>query len=151
MSSSLRNIRGEMNLNPGLALPLMVQCGDAEKEAILNQYSWYIKELAKVNELNIGFSISKPQVAASSILGGMEIIVPLEGLMNFEEEKKRIEKELKKIEKDSIFLSKKLSNPNFVDKAPPEVIAKDRQKHKDLSEKQAKLQIHLRSIEQAIS
>ena len=70
--------------------------------------------------------------------------------MNFEEEKKRIEKELKKIEKDSIFLGKKLSNPNFVDKAPAEVIAKDRQKQMDLSEKRTKLQTHLKSIEQAI-
>ena len=103
-----------------------------------------------MKELDIGLSIAKPKVAASCILSGLEIIVPLAGLMNFEEEKKRVEKELKKIEKDSIFLGKKLSNPNFVDKAPPEVIAKDRQKQKDLSEKQAKLQNHLKSIEQAI-
>jgi len=148
--SGVRNIRGEMNLNPGLALPLIIRCDDTGKKTILNQYSWYIKELAKVNEINIGSSIAKPQVAASSILSGMEIIVPLEGLMNFEEEKKRIEKELKKIEKDSIFLGKKLSNPNFVDKAPAEVIAKDRQKQMDLSEKRTKLQTHLKSIEQAI-
>jgi valyl-tRNA synthetase len=77
--------------------------------------------------------------------------VPLEGLMDFVEEKKRVEKELKKVEKEIIFLSKKLSNPNFVDKAPPDVIEKDRQKHKDLSEKQTKLQVHLKTIEQALA
>ncbi len=71
--------------------------------------------------------------------------------MDFGEEKKRVEKELKKVEKEIIFLSKKLSNPNFVDKAPPEVIEKDRQRNKDLSEKQTKLQAHLKTIDQALA
>ncbi|MEE3252987.1 MAG: hypothetical protein VX227_01830, partial [Nitrospinota bacterium] len=66
------------------------------------------------------------------------------------EERNRVEKELKKIEKDLIFLDKKLSNPNFVKKAPAEVIEKDEQRKKNLSEKQVKLQIHLKTIEQAI-
>jgi len=70
--------------------------------------------------------------------------------MDFAEEKNRIEKELKKIEKNSIFLSKKLSNQSFVQKAPPEVIEKDKQRMQVLSEKQVKLKDHLKTIEQAI-
>ena len=70
--------------------------------------------------------------------------------MDFAEEKNRIEKELKKIAKDLIFLDKKLSNPNFVKKAPAEVIEKDEKGKTALSEKQAKLDIHLQTIEQAI-
>ena len=101
--------------------------------------------------MEVGPSVVKPKVSASSILSGAEVIVPLEGLMDFGEEKKRVEKELKKVEKEIIFLSKKLSNPSFVDKAPPEVIEKDRHKHKDLSEKQTKLQVHLNTIDQALA
>ena len=71
--------------------------------------------------------------------------------MDFAEEKKRLEKVLKKIEKDVTFLGKKLSNPNFVDKAPAEVIAKDRQKQKALIEKQAKLLDNLQTLKQAAS
>jgi valyl-tRNA synthetase len=70
-------------------------------------------------------------------------------MMNFAEERSRIEKELKKIEKDLIFLDKKLSNPNFVKKAPAEVIEKDEERKTTLSEKQAKLEIYLKTIEQA--
>jgi valyl-tRNA synthetase len=70
--------------------------------------------------------------------------------MDFQEERNRVEKELKKIEKDLIFLDKKLSNPNFVKKAPAEVIEKDEQRKTALSEKQVKLQIHLKTIEQAL-
>ena len=86
----------------------------------------------------------------SSVLNGMEIIVPLEGIMNFREEKNRIEKELKKIEKNIIVLSKKLSNQNFIEKAPPEVIEKDTHRQQTLCQKQTKLKAHLKTIEQAI-
>jgi valyl-tRNA synthetase len=89
-------------------------------------------------------------VAASSVIDGMDLIVPLEGMMDFAEEKNRIEKELKKIEKDSIVLTRKLSNQSFVQKAPPEVIEKDRQRMLALSEKQARLMDHMKTVEQAL-
>ncbi len=149
--NAARNVRGEMNLKPSLKIPLRIKTSDSEKELIANSSAHYIKELARLEGLEVGPSVVKPKVSASSILSGAEVIVPLEGLMDFGEEKKRVEKELKKIEKEIIFLSKKLSNPNFVDKAPPDVIEKDRQKHKDLSEKQTKLQVHLKTIEQALA
>ena len=114
-----------------------------------NQAS-YIRELARVEQLQLGPEIEKPKVSASSVLGEMDLIIPLEGMMDFQEEHNRVEKELKKIEKDLIFLDKKLSNPNFVKKAPAEVIEKDEQRKTTLSEKQAKLEIHLKTIEQGI-
>ena len=151
ITNAARNIRGEMNLKPSLKIPLRIKTKDAEKELIANTSAHYIIELARLEGLEVGPSVVKPKVSASSILSDAEVIVPLEGLMDFGEEKKRIEKELKKVEKEIIFLSKKLSNQNFVDKAPPDVIEKDRQKHKDLSEKQTKLQVHLQTIEQALA
>ena len=149
--NATRNIRGEMNLKPSLKIPLRIKTSDPKKELIANTSAHYIKELARLEDLEVGPSVIKPKVSASSILSDAEVIVPLEGLMDFGEEKKRIEKELKKVEKEIIFLSKKLSNQNFVDKAPPDVIEKDRQNHKDLSEKQTKLQVHLQTIEQALA
>ena len=58
--------------------------------------------------------------------------------------------ELKKIEKDIIVLDKKLSNKNFIDKAPSEVIEKDSQRKKFLSEKQARLRLHLKTVNLAL-
>ena len=81
----------------------------------------------------------------------MDIFIPLEGKINFTEEKNRVEKELNKIEKDIIVLVKKLSNKNFIDKAPPEVIEKDCQRKKILSEKQARLKMHLETVNIALS
>ena len=148
--TGVRNIRGEMNLNPGLKLNVLVKTQNDEIQKTLQDQSLYIKELARVEKLEVGPNIEKPNVSASSVLGGMDLIIPLEGIMDFQEERNRVEKELKKIEKDLIFLDKKLSNPNFVKKAPAEVIEKDEQRKTALSEKQVKLRIHLKTIEQAL-
>ena len=148
--TGVRNIRGEMNLNPGLKLNALIKTGHADLEATLKKHAGFIRELARVDQITIGPDIVKTEVSASSVLGGMDLIIPLEGMMDFAEEKNRIEKELKKIAKDLIFLDKKLSNPNFVKKAPAEVIEKDEKRKTTLSEKQAKLETHLQTIEQAI-
>jgi valyl-tRNA synthetase len=148
--TGVRNIRGEMNLNPGLKLNVLIKTSRADLEATLKKHAGFIRELARVDQITIGLDIEKPEVSASSVLGEMDLIIPLEGMMDFEEEKRRIEKELKKIAKDLIFLDKKLSNPNFVKKAPAEVIEKDEKRKTALSKKQAKLDIHLQTIEQAI-
>jgi len=148
--TGVRNIRGEMNLNPGLKLNALVKTRHADLEAILKKHAHLIRELARVDQITIGPDIEKTKVSASSVLSEMDLIIPLEGMMDFDEEKNRIEKELKKIEKDLIFLNKKLSNPNFVEKAPAEVIEKDEKRKTILSEKQAKLEIHLKTIEQAM-
>jgi len=148
--TGVRNIRGEMNLNPGLKLNVLVKTQNDKIQKTLQSQSLYIKELARIEQLETGPNIEKPNVSASSVLRGMDLIIPLEGIMDFQEERNRVEKELKKIEKDLIFLDKKLSNPNFVKKAPAEVIEKDEQRKTTLSEKQVKLQIHLKTIEQAL-
>ena len=147
--TGVRNIRGEMNLNPGLKLKALIKTSHANLEATLTKYSGLICELARLGQITIGPEIRKPKMSASSVLGEMDLIIPLEGMMDFEEERGRIEKELKKIEKDLIFLDKKLSNPNFVKKAPAEVIEKDEKRKATLSDKQAKLEIHLKTIEKA--
>ncbi|MDG1928479.1 MAG: valine--tRNA ligase [Nitrospinaceae bacterium] len=148
--TGIRNIRGEMNLNPGLKLNVLVKTQNSAIQQTLQDHVGYIRELARVEQLETGPNIKKPKVSASSVLGEMDLIIPLEGKMDFQEELKRVEKELKKIEKDLIFLDKKLSNPDFVKKAPVDIIEKDEQRKKSLSLKQAKLEIHLKTIEQGL-
>jgi len=149
--TSVRNIRGEMNLNPGLTLPLLIKTEDSKKINSIRYSMRSINELARVELGDIGGSVVKPKVAASSVLDGMDLIIPLDGIMDFAEEQSRVEKELKKIEKDLIFLGKKLSNQSFVAKAPPDIIEKDKQRKLALSEKQSKLKAHLQTIGQTTS
>ena len=150
--SVVRNIRGEMNINPGVQVKLLFKTDDESMETCLKEETsvLLIKELARVSELVMGRNILKPAGSASAVWHGGEVYMPLEGLMDFDGEKKRVEKELKKLDKDIQFLDKKLSNPNFVDKAPPEVIAKDKERLEGLSSKKGKLLSHLQTVQQAL-
>tara|TARA_B100000686_G_scaffold336057_1_gene405459 strand:+ start:929 stop:3580 length:2652 start_codon:yes stop_codon:yes gene_type:complete len=150
--SAVRNIRGEMNINPGIQVKLFVKVDNASSESILeNETSFLlIRELARVSELRMGGHVIKPAGSASSVWDGGEVYIPLEGLMDFSAERKRVEKELNKVDKDIQFLNKKLSNANFVDKAPPEVITKDRGRLEDLNGKKTKLLSHLKTVEQGL-
>jgi len=147
----VRNVRGEMNLNPGLNLDLLIRTKHNHEVETLKYNTKYINSLARANLIKSGSTVKKPRVSISSVCDEMDIFIPLEGKINFTEEKKRVEKELKKIEKDIIVLDKKLSNKNFIDKAPSEVIEKDSQRKKFLSEKQARLRIHLETVNIALS
>ena len=147
----VRNVRGEMNLNPGLNLDLLIRTRHDHEVTTLNNNTQYINSLGRANLIQSGPTVKKPRVSISSVCGEMDIFIPLEGKINFTEEKNRVEKELNKIEKDIIVLVKKLSNKNFIDKAPPEVVEKDRQRKKILSEKQARLKIHLETVNIALS
>jgi len=147
----VRNVRGEMNLNPGLNLDLLIRTRHDHEVTTLNNNTQYINSLGRANLIKSGPTVKKPRVSISSVCGEMDIFIPLEGKINFTEEKNRVEKELNKIEKDIIVLVKKLSNKNFIDKAPPEVIEKDCQRKKILSEKQARLKMHLETVNIALS
>ena len=147
----VRNVRGEMNLNPGLNLDLLIRTTHDHEVTTLNNNTQYINSLGRANLIKSGPTVKKPRVSISSVCGEMDIFIPLEGKINFTEEKNRVEKELNKIKKDIIVLVKKLSNKNFIDKAPPEVIEKDGQRKKILSEKQARLKIHLETVNIALS
>ena len=147
----VRNVRGEMNLNPGLNLDLLIRTRHDHEVTTLNNNTQYINSLGRANLIKSGPTVKKPRVSISSVCGEMDIFIPLEGKINFTEEKNRVEKELNKIEKDIIVLVKKLSNKNFIDKAPPEIIEKDTQRKKILSEKQARLKIHLETVNIALS
>jgi len=132
----VRNVRGEMNLNPGLNLDLLIRTRHDHEVTTLNNNTRYINSLGRTNLIQSGPTVKKPRVSISSVCGEMDIFIPLEGKINFTEEKNRVEKELNKIEKDIIVLVKKLSNKNFIDKAPPEVIEKDvREKKSSLKSK----------------
>ena len=147
----VRNVRGEMNLNPGLNLDLLIRTRHDHEVTTLNNNTQYINSLGRANLIQSGPTVKKPRVSISSVCGEMDIFIPLEGKINFTEEKNRVEKDLNKIEKDIIVLVKKLSNKNFIDKAPPEIIEKDTQRKKILSEKQARLKIHLETVNIALS
>ena len=80
------------------------------------------------------------------VAGDVEIVVPLKGLVDVEEEEKRLTKEIGKIDKDIEFLGKKLENPSFVERAPADVVAKEREKLAEFANKKRLLEESLVKI-----
>jgi valyl-tRNA synthetase len=104
--------------------------------------------LAKVEALDMGVNLPKPEASATSVFGKSSIHVILKGLMDFEEEKKRIRKSIAKIEKDLKTSEKKLSNKGFLDKAPENIVAEVKAKAETLSAKRHKLEQNLSVLEE---
>jgi valyl-tRNA synthetase len=144
---AIRNIRGEMNIAPSMQITVIVRVESTELGEHLEKSSGYAKTLARIKELRIGVSETKPRSVATAVIAGAEIYVPLEGILDLTQERDRLQKEIAKISKDIEVFSKKLSNKNFVDKAPKEVVEKDAAKLEEFKVKREKLEQSLKMLE----
>jgi len=95
--------------------------------------------------------VKKPRSAATAVAQDVEIFLPLEGIIDFAEEERRLNKEIEKISKDLSKVAKKLSNEDFLAKAPDDIIEAEKVKAKDLQEKQEKLGKSLSRIKKLVS
>jgi valyl-tRNA synthetase len=132
--TALRNIRGEMNIPPSKKIDVLLKTNEVKERQID-----YIKKLAKVEELKAGENITKPKASASAIVKSSEIYVPLEGLIDLDVERQRLQKEITRLEGSLAGIEKKLSNEKFVSGAPAEVVEKERTKQRDWQENLRKL------------
>jgi valyl-tRNA synthetase len=141
--TGIRNIRGEMNLAPSLQLNVQVQSPDDGIRQTLEAHGGMIADLARLEAFTVGAPGEKPKASATAVLDGAAIFVSLEGVIDFQKEQQRLEKEIAKLAADLKTVSKKLSNEDFLDKAPPAVVEKTRGKQLALDERRQKLATHL--------
>ena len=132
---SVRNIRSEMNVAPSKPIELQIKPKNKEILAALEKNRQYLLRFCNPSELVISDEISAPEKSMSTVLSGLEMYLPLEGLLNIDEEIKRLEKEAEKYAKEVERVQKKLSNEGFMKKAPEKVIAEERAKEADYQEK----------------
>jgi len=144
----IRNIRGEMNVPPGKRIDAVLDCKTPAAVAVMAEGENYLRTLARLASLDCGVGVARPPQAATQVAGEVEILLPLAGLIDLDEERKRLQKEIGKVEKDVALFSKKLSNEDFVAKAPPAVLQKDRAK---LAEAQEKLSILQESLNKVLA
>jgi valyl-tRNA synthetase len=147
---SIRNIRGEMEVPPSREIRAILICNSEESSRLLKKNEVYIMSLARLSDLAIGRGVEKPSDASVQVAGDVEIVVPLKGLVNVEEEEKRLLKEIGKIDKDIDFLGRKLENPSFVERAPADVVAKEKKKLEDFANKKNVLLQSLEKIRRLI-
>jgi valyl-tRNA synthetase len=140
--SGIRRVRGESNIPPSRPLPLvLIQTADNATATMLQGAAGWICTLARCERVELlGDSSERPAPAATTVEGSIELIIPLEGLIDLESERARMEKELAQLDVDAAHFEKKLGNPRFVEKAPPEVLAKDRARLEEVNDARRKVQ-----------
>ncbi len=141
---SLRAIRGEMEIPPSKDISVAVRRTDSRKEKSLRRYEGYLKRLARVTSLSFVGDATRPRLSASAVVQGEEIYVPLEGVIDINVEKARIQKEIDRVSGILGGIRRKLENRNFTARAPEEVVQKER-------EKLESFQLHLEKLEKNLS
>ncbi len=139
----IRNIRSEVRIPPNTWLTVLVKVEGEEEESLLESTEAYIRHLARVQELRKERTLERPRVSAVAVTAGMEIYVPLEGVIDIASETERVDRELQKIDRELERVNRKLSNADFLARAPAEVVAKERENQRTLQETQEKLRRHL--------
>ena len=140
----IRNIRGEMNVAPGKKAPVIIAANSGETKIVLQANISYFNNLANAHPVEVHETlIDKPEQAAAAIENGVEIFMPLKGLIDLDKEKARLEKELSNMDKELLRVDKKLQNPGFLEKAPDHVVAKEREKQQEFVNKKDALKARL--------
>jgi valyl-tRNA synthetase len=144
-----RAIRAEHDLAPKKQLSLTLRTGEPQKRALLEAQRTAIESLA-----NAKLSLEEPQDSipehtATAVAEGITVLVPLAGLVDMGKEKERLARELTKVEKDLATLARKLSNADFLARAPAEVVTKDKERSAELQAAQTKLTEALKQLNHA--
>lgn len=145
---AVRNIRAEVNTPLSKPITLHIKAKDEQIANTLQKNRSYIERFCNPSELVIDTTIPTVEKAMTAVVTGAELSLPLEGLINIEEEVKRLEKELQKLDQEVERVQKKLSNEGFLAKAPAHVVEEERKKERDYIEKREAVRARLAQLKQ---
>jgi len=138
--TGIRNIRGEANIKPNQAMPLLLQGGNEHDRQRATSSEVMLMRLANISEISWLAADQEPAPHALALVGELKVMVPLAGLIDVASETTRLNKELDKTRQDLARITNKLGNENFVAKAPADVVDKERRKAADLETRIVTLQ-----------
>ena len=149
--SVVRNIRGELNIRPGAKVEVIVAAYSEADASTLLEHMPHLKRLANAGSIIIGGPETKGKKpknkkVAAGATARLEVYVPLEGLLDMEAELERLGKEFSKIEKELAFCRRKLMDEDFMKRAPEAVVAKEREKCRQLEEKSRHLEDSIKRL-----
>ena len=143
---AIRRVRGELDLAPGRQIPVVLAgATDADRNRLAAGAA-YVRSLAKVATIDFLEPGSPPPKAATALLGDLEILVPLEGVIDKDAEIGRLERQLDKLGKNLDRSRAKLGNPSFRDRAPAEVVEKEHRRAAEFESSIGKLEAQLETL-----
>jgi valyl-tRNA synthetase len=144
----IRKIKGEMNIAPGKPVPVLLANANDSDKLYAERHRPFLDFLARTESIEILAAEDEEPESATALVGEMKVLIPLAGLIDKAAEIKRLEKEINRLQSDVTKTEKKLSNPNFVDKAPKAVVQKERDRLADNRKALESLQAQLVKIQQ---
>jgi valyl-tRNA synthetase len=145
--TSIRNLRAEINLSPSVKCDLSISCAEGNDKLLLEDTLSYVRSLVKAETIEIISNNNVPSYKTiTSVVGPYQVYLKIEGLVDLEQEKSKIAKEIERAEGFLVSVNKKLSNQNFVSKASPEVVDIEKKKLEDTMLKLEKLRSHYESL-----
>jgi valyl-tRNA synthetase len=144
--TAIRNIRSAMNVPLGSWAELKFKSEDVKKSELMFNHADYIHQLARIKQIDQISKSEKMSAAAFSVVEGVELFVPLSGLIDLDIERKRLGKEIERLEQQVSGLQKKLKNQQFLAKAPESVVHQERDKLVNFKEKLNKLKANFKQI-----
>ena len=143
--TSVRSIRSRMNVPPSKLSNLHIRCTDDQK-VFLNVHLDLFKSMAKIDDILIGVDIEKPKYSATVVSNGMELYILLEGLVDLTGEIQRMNKRMSEVKRLLLEINTKLTNQNFLTRAPEYVIKKEKSNQNKLKEELEKLTSNLEML-----
>ena len=143
--SSVRAIRSRMNIPPSKKIELNIK-SDEEQTEFINKNSELIIALARLDSYSAGSSVQKPSKSAAAVIHGMELYIPLGGLVDLDKESLQLNKRKTKIELLLSDIKKKLSNENFVSRAPEDIVKREQDKMIELKDELEKIDSNLNML-----
>lgn len=144
----VRNIRGEMNIAPGKLLDVLLAEGDEKDIERVSRLEANLKTVGRLHSIRWLKKDEAKPAAATALVGHLEVLIPMAGLIDKDAELARLDKELMKIKKEHEKATNKLNNPNYVQKAPPEVVEKERLRLQESEDALKKLNLQKQQIAQ---
>jgi valyl-tRNA synthetase len=145
---TIRTIRSEMNIKPGLSIPLYIKNATTDELIKLEATKSLIESTAKISDIMVSDEVP---MSVTSLVDSMELHIPLAGLIDVSAERERLKKEQEKLEKEISRLMGKLTNEKFVANAPEDVVLKEKEKLQEYQFNQRKLRDQFEKLEGLLS
>jgi valyl-tRNA synthetase len=143
----VRTIQGEMNVPAGKPCDVVISCQNEEQVAAVNGNTHFLKRLARIDEVQAGVGLARPRLSATTVVAGADVYVPLEGLIDIDVERSRLGKEIGRITGLLKGIDSKLGNAKFLNNAPEDVVAREKDKQANFRRMLEQLETNLKSLE----
>lgn len=145
--TTIRNMKKRMNISPGKEVEIVIKTVEKRQTKLFEKNSRYLFKLARVSKLTASVQAEKPKNCLADVASNVQIFLPLDDIINKDTERQKLNKQIKKLSVELKSISSKLSNKNFLNRAPANIVDKERGKFKEVSQNMEKIKLLLAELE----